>query len=233
MARAASLLAERLGDDASRAASLRALGHIYYRKRKYEASLGSLPEVARHLPAAGRRTGGRPHPQQLPAKPDLPGPLPGSHGVRAAGARRSSSGWATGCAWPGWTPTWATSSTARTVSRRRWNCTSAPTSAFLEIGEPQDVAISLKNTATCQISLNDFREALATLPAGARLLRRAPDAACWWRWPTTTSPTSTTCAANTPGPSNSTAPRARTAAPWATPIARRSAISISRRCTWS
>ena len=39
MARAASLLADRLGDDASRAASLRALGHIYYRKRKYEASL--------------------------------------------------------------------------------------------------------------------------------------------------------------------------------------------------
>ena len=34
--------------------------------------------------------------------------------------------------------------------------------AFLEIGEPQDIAISLKNTATCQISLNDFPEALAS-----------------------------------------------------------------------
>src|SRR5205814_9479677 len=32
--------------------------------------------------------------------------------------------------------------------------------AFLEIGEPQDVAIALKNTATGQISLNDFRAAL-------------------------------------------------------------------------
>ena len=35
-------------------------------------------------------------------------------------------------------------------------------SAFLDIGEPQDIAISLKNTATCQISLNDFPEALAS-----------------------------------------------------------------------
>ena len=44
MARAASLLAERLGDDASRAAGLRALGHVYYRKRKYEASLDLYQE---------------------------------------------------------------------------------------------------------------------------------------------------------------------------------------------
>ena len=33
---------------------------------------------------------------------------------------------------------------------------------FVEIGEPQDIAIALKNTATCQISLNNFAEALAT-----------------------------------------------------------------------
>src|SRR3982751_1011453 len=39
MARSASWLSERIGDDASRAASLRALAHIFYRKRKYEASL--------------------------------------------------------------------------------------------------------------------------------------------------------------------------------------------------
>jgi len=39
MARAAGWLSERLGDEASRAASLRAMGHIFYRKRKYLPSL--------------------------------------------------------------------------------------------------------------------------------------------------------------------------------------------------
>src|SRR3954451_22469186 len=39
MARSASWLSDRIGDDASRAASLRAMGHIFYRKRRYEASL--------------------------------------------------------------------------------------------------------------------------------------------------------------------------------------------------
>ncbi len=33
---------------------------------------------------------------------------------------------------------------------------------FVEIGEPQDVAITLKNMATCQIGMNDFRQALET-----------------------------------------------------------------------
>ena len=53
---------------------------------KVRGFAGSLPEVARYLPAHGRRPGGRPHPQQLPAESDLPGPLPGSHGVRGTGA---------------------------------------------------------------------------------------------------------------------------------------------------
>ena len=44
MARAAWMLADRLGDDASRAASLRALGHVHYRKRKYEKSLDLYQE---------------------------------------------------------------------------------------------------------------------------------------------------------------------------------------------
>src|SRR5471030_579957 len=42
MARSAAWLAERLGDDASRAAGLRAMGHILYRKRKYLPSLNSI-----------------------------------------------------------------------------------------------------------------------------------------------------------------------------------------------
>src|SRR5262249_39283178 len=39
MARSASWMSDRIGDDASRATSLRALAHIFYRKRKYEASV--------------------------------------------------------------------------------------------------------------------------------------------------------------------------------------------------
>ena len=127
MARAASLLADRLGDDASRAASLRALGHIYYRKRKYEASVDLYQKSLAIYQRLGDRARSRPHAQQFPAKPDLPGPVPGGHGVRATGAPRSSNGWATACAWRGWTPTWGTSSTGRTVSKRPWNFTSAPT----------------------------------------------------------------------------------------------------------
>ena len=137
---------------------------------------GALPAVAGHLRTPGRRAGGRPHAQQFPAKPDLPGPLPGGDGIRGTGARRSSSSWETGSAWRGWTPTWATSCTARTASRRRWSFTSGAYRAFLEIGDPQDVAISLKNTATCQISLNDVPRSPGHLRTGARLLRGARDA---------------------------------------------------------
>jgi len=39
VARAASWLSSRIGDEASRGASFRALGHISYRKRKYQASV--------------------------------------------------------------------------------------------------------------------------------------------------------------------------------------------------
>ena len=34
--------------------------------------------------------------------------------------------------------------------------------AFIEIGEPRDVAITLRNLATCQINLNEFGSALET-----------------------------------------------------------------------
>ena len=42
---------------------------------------------------------------------------------------------------------------------------------FVEIGEPQDIAISLKNTATCQISLNNFPRSAGDLSEGPLLLR--------------------------------------------------------------
>src|SRR5215471_3250448 len=39
VARAASEVADKIGDEASQASSLRALAHIYYRKRQYEFSV--------------------------------------------------------------------------------------------------------------------------------------------------------------------------------------------------
>ena len=62
LAHATFQMAERLDEAPSRAAALRALGHVYYRKRKYEASLRHYEEVAGDLPEPGRRTGGGPHP---------------------------------------------------------------------------------------------------------------------------------------------------------------------------
>ena len=123
---------------------------------------GSLPGVARHLPAPGRRPGGRPHAQQFAAKPDLPGPLPGSDGLRAS--RRAQIFERLGDR----LRLARLDANMGNILYRQDRFEEAlelylrAYDAFLEIGEPQDIAISLKNTATCQISLNDFREALAT-----------------------------------------------------------------------
>ncbi len=205
---------------ASRAAGLRALGHIYYRKRKYEASRRSLPAVAGHLPRPGQRLeAGRTLNSSLQSLIYL-GRYARGDGVRAAGARDLRTRGRPAAPGPagrqhGQHPVPPGS------LRRGAGTVSARLPAFVEIGEPQDVAISLKNTATCQISLNDFREALATYQKARAYCVEHRDAACWWRWPITTSPICTTCAANTPAPSNFTAPLARTAASWATRTGRR------------
>ncbi len=161
MARAASLLADRLGDEASRAAGLRALGHIEYRKRKYEASLDLYREsLVIHQRLGNRLEEGRTLSSSLQSLIYL-----GRYEEAMDHARR------------------AREIFERMGDRLRLARLDANVGnilyrqdrfeealqlylrayhAFLEIGEPQDVAISLKNTATCQISLNDFREALAT-----------------------------------------------------------------------
>ena len=161
MARALSLVAEHLGDDASRAASLRALGHIYYRKRKYQASvdlyqqslaiyqrLGDALEAGRTLNSSlqsliylGRYPEAMDYAQQARQIFERLGDrlrlarLDANMGNILYRQDRFEE--------------------ALELYLRAYH-------AFLEIGEPQDVAISLKNTATCQISLNEFGGALAT-----------------------------------------------------------------------
>ena len=161
MAQAASLVAERLGDDASRAASLRAMGHIRYRKRKYEASLelyqkslsiyqrlGDALEAGRTLNSSlqnliylGRYPEAMDYAEQARQIFERLGDrlrlarLDANVGNILYRQDRFEE--------------------ALELYQRAYN-------AFVEIGEPQDIAISLKNTATCQISLNNFPEALAS-----------------------------------------------------------------------
>jgi CHAT domain-containing protein/tetratricopeptide (TPR) repeat protein len=161
MARATSLLAERLGDDASRAASLRALGHISYRKRKYEASLERYQESLVIYQRMGNELeAGRTLNSSLqsliylgryPEALDYAGQAREIFerlGDRLRLARLDAN--------------------VGNILYRQDRFEEAlqlyqrAYDAFLSIGEPQDIAISLKNTATCQISLNDFQEALST-----------------------------------------------------------------------
>jgi len=161
MVGAARLMAERLGDDASRAASLRALGNIYYRKRKYQVSLDlyqkalaiyqrlgdaldagcTLNNSLQSLIYLGRYPEAMDHARQARqiferlGDPLRLARLDANMGNILYRQDRFEE--------------------ALELYRRAHH-------AFLEIGEPQDVAISLKNTATCQISLNLFPEALAT-----------------------------------------------------------------------
>jgi CHAT domain-containing protein/tetratricopeptide (TPR) repeat protein len=161
MARAAWLLAGRLGDDECRAASLRALGHVHYRKRKYEKSLDLYQEslaiyqrledaleTARTLNSSlqsliylGRYTEAMDYAERARQIFERLGDrlrlarLDANMGNILYRQDRFEE--------------------ALELYVRAYN-------AFLKIGEPQDIAISLKNTATCQISLNNFQEALAT-----------------------------------------------------------------------
>jgi CHAT domain-containing protein/Tfp pilus assembly protein PilF len=161
MARAAMRMAEGVGDDASRAAAKRALAHIYYRKRKYEASiklyesalalyqgLGNELETGRTLNSSlqsliylGRYKDAMEAAERARAIFERLGDrlrlarLDANMGNILYRQDRFEE--------------------ALELYQRAYH-------AFLEIGEPQDVAISLKNTATCQISLNAFSEALET-----------------------------------------------------------------------
>jgi CHAT domain-containing protein/tetratricopeptide (TPR) repeat protein len=161
MARAAALLAERLDDDASRATSLRALGHIQYRKRKYQASvdlyqkslaiyrrLGDALQTGRTLSSSLQSLIYLGHYPEAMEHARQARQIFEQLGDRLRLARLDAN--------------------MGNILYRQDRFEEAlelylrAYHAFLEIGEPQDVAISLKNTATCQISLNEFRDALTT-----------------------------------------------------------------------
>jgi tetratricopeptide (TPR) repeat protein len=161
IARATFQIAERLGEAAPRAAGLRALGHVYYRKRKYEASLHHYEqslEIYRTLGdtlEAGRTLNSSL--QSLIYLGRYPEAMDRAREAREifqrAGDRLRLA---------------RLDANVGNVLYRQDRFEEAlelyqrAYQTFVEIGEPQDIAISLKNTATCQISLNNFPEALAT-----------------------------------------------------------------------
>jgi CHAT domain-containing protein/tetratricopeptide (TPR) repeat protein len=164
IARAASHIADQIGDEPSRAGALRALGHIFYRKRQYETSLELYREALAIYEREGdEREAARTRNSSLQSLIYV-----GNYFEALEHARR------------------AREIFTRLGDRLRLARLDANEGnilyrqdrfeealelyqrayrAFLEIGEPQDVAISLKNTATCQISLNHFKEALETYEA--------------------------------------------------------------------
>jgi CHAT domain-containing protein/tetratricopeptide (TPR) repeat protein len=161
VARAASMIAESIGDEASQAASLRALAHIYYRKRQYKESVdlyeraleiyqraGDEREAARTLNSSLQSLiylGRYPEAEQYARRArDIFERLGDKLRLARLDANMGNILYRQDCF-----------EDALSLYERAYQ-------AFLEIGEPQDVAISLKNTATCQISLNNFNEALAT-----------------------------------------------------------------------
>jgi CHAT domain-containing protein/Tfp pilus assembly protein PilF len=161
IARAAADIADKIGDDSSQAASLRALAHIYYRKRQYKESvelyeraleiyerLGDERESARTLNSSlqsliylGRYKEAQEYAQRAR---EIFSRLGDKLRLARLDANMGNILYRQDCF-----------EDALELYQRAYL-------AFLEIGEPQDVAISLKNTATCQISLNNFKEALAT-----------------------------------------------------------------------
>ncbi|HKA00839.1 MAG TPA: CHAT domain-containing tetratricopeptide repeat protein [Candidatus Solibacter sp.] len=161
IARAASTIADAIADDPSQAASLRALAHIYYRKRQYKESVdlyehaleiyeraGDEREAARTLNSSLQSLiylGRYPEAEQYARRArDIFERLGDKLRLARLDANMGNILYRQDCF-----------EDALSLYERAYQ-------AFLEIGEPQDVAISLKNTATCQISLNNFTEALAT-----------------------------------------------------------------------
>lgn len=161
IARSAAWLAEQLGDGASRAAALRAMGHILYRQRKYLPSLehyqaaldiyeplGLDLEVGRTLNSSLQSLIYLGRYDEALDWAHRAHEIFSRHGDRLRLARLDAN--------------------MGNVLYRQDRFEEAlglyqrAYTAFLEIGQPQDVAIALKNTATCLISLNDFRQALNT-----------------------------------------------------------------------
>ena len=161
VARAAFQIAERLGEAAPRAAGLRALGHVYYRKRKYETSLHHYQKsLEMYRGWAMSLEAGRTLNSSLQSLIYLGRYEEAMDHAREAREIFERAGDRLRLA--------RLDANVGNILYRQDRFEEAlelyqrAYETFVEIGEPQDVAISLKNTATCQISLNNFPEALAT-----------------------------------------------------------------------
>ena len=162
LARAAAWIAAQTGDEGAQATSLRAVGHVFYLKRKYEPAREHYQEALAIYERLGREL-------------DVGRTLSGSLGTLIYLGRYDEA--------------FAGAERARTIflkhgdhlrlarldtnmgnilhrqdrfeeALERYQRAGA---TFAQIGdEPQNVAITLQNMATCQISLNEFHEALET-----------------------------------------------------------------------
>ncbi len=162
LARSAAWLGERVEDDAARALGLRALGHMHLIKGKYEAAREAYAKAAEIFERLGREL-------------DLGRTLSGGSLQALIYLGRYDEAFA-----------WAEK--ARNIflkTNERLHLARLDTNMgnvlfrldrfeealelyrrayaeLVEIGNPQDVAITLSSMATCQISLSQFREALDT-----------------------------------------------------------------------
>jgi CHAT domain-containing protein/tetratricopeptide (TPR) repeat protein len=162
LARAAAWISEQIGDEGSRAASLRAVGHVFYLRRKYEparehyqAALAIYERLGRELDV-GRTISGALHNliylgryDEAFAGAERARTIFLKHGDHLRLARLDTN--------------------MGNILHRQDRFEEAleryqrAGATFAQMGdEPQNVAITLQNMATCQISLNQFHEALET-----------------------------------------------------------------------
>jgi len=161
LARAALWISRQIGDEASVAAGLRATGHVFYLKRKYEparehyqAALAIYERLGMELDLGRTISGSLQNLVYL-----------GRYDEAFAGAQRARDiflklGDRLRLA--------RLDTNMGNILHRQDRFEEAVEhyqrayTTFAEIGDPQDVAITLQNMATCQISLNQFRESLET-----------------------------------------------------------------------
>ena len=228
MARSAAWLSGKLGDDGARASGLRALGHIFERKRRYVQALAHFEQALEIYERMG---------DEIEVARTLNFSL---HCVTYLGRYEDALAWASRAE-----DIFARHGDRARLARLNGNIGNLlhrqdrfdeameryrrAYASLIEIGEPRDVATALQNMATCQISMNDFRQAMDTyertrsycVAHDLPLLVAVADYNIAYLY---------YLRASTLAPSSSTAPRVSTAACSATPTARRSAISTSPKC---
>ena len=163
VARSAVWLSQNMGDELAHAASLRALGHIFCARRRYEPALelyqqaagiyerhgeGSELELGRTLNGSLQTLFYLGRYDQAMAYAEQARSIFTRHGDRLRLARLDTN--------------MGNMMFRQDRFEEALELYGKAHEAFREIGQPQDVAIALKNTATCQISLNDFNLALET-----------------------------------------------------------------------